>query len=99
MRKLLKVYSPFSLFSFVLFAWVQFCPSVESPPPPATRSKKARKRTGVESDDIEEPVAVPTETSGTDDELREAFKGVEQEKGQEEKEDVPLKEKDKEPKE
>ncbi|CAL2256414.1 unnamed protein product [Prunus armeniaca] len=74
-------------------------PSVESSPPPATRSKRPRKRTRVEFDEIEEPAAVPTETSGTDDELRGAFEAIEQEKGQEEEEDVPLKEKDKEPEE
>ncbi|CAL8085748.1 unnamed protein product [Prunus armeniaca] len=54
--------------------------SAESPPPP-TRSKKLRKRTGVEFDEIEKPVAVPTETSG--------------EKAQEKEKDVPTKEKEK----
>ncbi|CAL2277260.1 unnamed protein product [Prunus armeniaca] len=53
--------------------------SVESPPPP-TRSKRLRKKTGVEPDESKEPVAIPTETSGIDDELREAFEAVEQEK-------------------
>ncbi|CAL9029401.1 unnamed protein product [Prunus brigantina] len=68
--------------------------SAESPPPPPTRSKRLRKRTGVESDETEEPAAVPTETSGTDvDELREAFEVVEQEKENEREEegDVPSK--------
>ncbi|CAL8167611.1 unnamed protein product [Prunus armeniaca] len=80
-------------------SFIQPKPSAESPPPPTTRSKRPKKRIGVESDEIEEPVAVPIETSGTDDKLREAFEAVEQEKGQEEEEDVPLKEKDKEPEE
>ncbi|CAL8089566.1 unnamed protein product [Prunus armeniaca] len=72
--------------------------SVESPPPPPpNRSKRLRKRTRVESDETEEPAAVPTETSGTDDELREAFEAVEQEKEKEkEGEEVPVKEKEKE---
>ncbi|CAL8168782.1 unnamed protein product [Prunus armeniaca] len=42
-----------------------------------------RKRTEVESDEIEEPAVVPTKTSGIDDELREAFEAVEQEKEKE----------------
>ncbi|CAL2265900.1 unnamed protein product [Prunus armeniaca] len=55
--------------------------------------KKLRKRIEVESDEIEEPAAVPTETSRIDDKLREAFEAVEQEKEKErEKEgDVPSK--------
>ncbi|CAL2271478.1 unnamed protein product [Prunus armeniaca] len=64
----------------------------ESPPPPSTRSKKLRKRTGVESDEIEEPAVVLTETSRIDDELREAFETVEQEKEKErekEGEEIP----------
>ncbi|CAL2256812.1 unnamed protein product [Prunus armeniaca] len=63
----------------------------ETAPPPASAAQL--ERTGVESDELEEPAAVPTETSGTDDELREAFEAVEQEKEKErEKEgDVPSK--------
>ncbi|CAL8174737.1 unnamed protein product [Prunus armeniaca] len=51
----------------------------KSPPPP-TRSKRLRKRAVAEYEVIEEPIAVPTETSGTDEELREAFEAVKQEK-------------------
>ncbi|CAL2276294.1 unnamed protein product [Prunus armeniaca] len=59
-----------------------------SPPLPLTKSKRLRKRTRVESDETKKPAVVPTETSGTDDELREAFKAVEQEKKLEEPEEV-----------
>ncbi|CAL9001659.1 unnamed protein product [Prunus brigantina] len=51
---------------------VQLEPTAESPPPP-TRSKRLRKRTVVEYVATEDTSAVPTATSGTDDELREAF--------------------------
>ncbi|CAL2277221.1 unnamed protein product [Prunus armeniaca] len=51
----------------------------KSPPPP-TRSKRLRKTAVAEYEVIEEPIAVPTETSGTDEELREAFEAVKQEK-------------------
>lgn len=56
--------------------------AAESPPPPLTRSKRPRKRSEIESDETEELAADPTEASGTDDELREAFEAVEQEKQQ-----------------
>lgn len=39
-----------------------------------------RKRVVSESEGAEEPTAVPTETTETDEELREAFEAVEQEK-------------------
>ncbi|CAL9001805.1 unnamed protein product, partial [Prunus brigantina] len=55
---------------------VQLEPTAESPPPP-TRSKRLRKRTVVEYVATEDTSAVPTATSGTDDELREAFEEVE----------------------
>ncbi|CAL9012125.1 unnamed protein product, partial [Prunus brigantina] len=61
---------------------------VESPPPPPTKSKRLRKRTVVECVATEEPAAAPTNTSGTDEELREAFEAVEQERELEE-EDGP----------
>ncbi|CAL2239135.1 unnamed protein product [Prunus armeniaca] len=63
--------------------------SVESPPPPPTRSKRLRKRAVAESEEIEEPAVVPTETSGTDEELREASEAV----GQEKKIDVSTRDK------
>lgn len=44
----------------------------------------------------EKPAAAPTTTSGTDEELREAFEAVEQENEQEKKGDAPTKEKEKE---
>ncbi|CAL2229233.1 unnamed protein product [Prunus armeniaca] len=69
--------------------------SAESPPPPSTKSKRLRKRTVVEYVATEEPATAPTTTSGTDEELREAFEAVEQEKEPEEG-DVFLKEKNKE---
>ncbi|CAL9019676.1 unnamed protein product [Prunus brigantina] len=58
---------------------VQLEPTAESPPPP-TRSKRLRKRTVVEYVATEDTSAVPTATSGTDDELREAFEEVEKDK-------------------
>ncbi|CAL8087066.1 unnamed protein product [Prunus armeniaca] len=69
--------------------------SAESPPPPSTKSKRLRKRTVVEYVATEEPATAPTTTSGTDEELRESFEAVEQEKEPEEG-DVFLKEKNKE---
>ncbi|CAL8999872.1 unnamed protein product, partial [Prunus brigantina] len=63
-----------------------FCVA-ESPPPP-TRSKRLRKRTVVEYVATEDTSAVPTATSGTDDELREAFEEVEKDKVLEELERV-----------
>ncbi|VVA40972.1 PREDICTED: LOC109946780, partial [Prunus dulcis] len=51
----------------------------ESYPPPLTRSKRLRKRTVVENV-ATESAAAPTTTSGTAEELREAFEVVEQEK-------------------
>ncbi|CAL2247355.1 unnamed protein product [Prunus armeniaca] len=59
---------------------VQSKTSIESPPPPPTRSKRLRKRTVVEYLATEEPTAAPTITSGTDEELREAFEAIKQEK-------------------
>ncbi|CAL9019083.1 unnamed protein product [Prunus brigantina] len=71
--------------------------SAESRPPPPTKAKRLRKRAEVEYVATEETAAAPTTTSGTDEELREAFDAVEQEKEQEEEEDdVDLKEKNKE---
>lgn len=88
-----------NLFCFALFLTsIPLFYAAKSPPPP-TRSKRLRKRTGVESDETEEPAVVPTETFETDNELREAFEAVEHEKGQQEEEDVPLKKKGKEPEE
>ncbi|CAL9005432.1 unnamed protein product [Prunus brigantina] len=66
---------------------VQLEPTAESPPPP-TRSKRLRKRTVVEYVATEDTSAVPTATSGTDDELREAFEEVEKDKVLEELERV-----------
>ncbi|CAL8117093.1 unnamed protein product [Prunus armeniaca] len=54
--------------------------SAESPHPPPTRSKRLRKIAMAESEEIEELAAVPTETSRTDEELREAFEAVGQKK-------------------
>ncbi|CAL8168692.1 unnamed protein product [Prunus armeniaca] len=62
--------------------------SVESPPPPPTKSKRLRKRTEVEYVTTEEPAAVPITTSGIDEEIRETFEAVEQEKELEELEEV-----------
>ncbi|CAL9010826.1 unnamed protein product, partial [Prunus brigantina] len=59
---------------------VQSETSVESPPSPPTKSKRLRKKAVVEYVATEEPAAAPTTTSGTDEELREAFEAVEQEK-------------------
>ncbi|CAL2238242.1 unnamed protein product [Prunus armeniaca] len=54
------------------------------PPPPSTKSKRLRKRIVVEYVAMEEPRAAPTNTSGTDEELREAFEAVGKEKELEE---------------
>ncbi|CAL8175156.1 unnamed protein product [Prunus armeniaca] len=62
----------------------------ESPPPPLTKSKGLRKRIEVECVATEEPAGVPTTTSGTDEELGEAFEEVEQEKELEELEEEEI---------
>ncbi|CAL9025006.1 unnamed protein product [Prunus brigantina] len=62
--------------------------SAGSPSPPPTKSKRLRKMTVVEYVAIEGTAAAPTSTSGTDDELREAFEAVEQEKELEALEEV-----------
>ncbi|CAL9019047.1 unnamed protein product [Prunus brigantina] len=54
--------------------------SAGSPSPPPTKSKRLRKRTVEEYVAPEATAAVPTTTSSTDEELREAFEAVEQEK-------------------
>ncbi|CAL8117907.1 unnamed protein product [Prunus armeniaca] len=59
-----------------------------SPFPPPTKSKRLRKKTVEEYVAPEGTRAVPTTTSGTDDNLREAFEAVEQEKELEELEEV-----------
>ncbi|CAL8119927.1 unnamed protein product [Prunus armeniaca] len=59
-----------------------------SPSPPPTKSKRLRKRIVEEYVAPEGTGAVPTTTSGTDDELREAFEAVEQEKEPEDLEEV-----------
>ncbi|CAL2254919.1 unnamed protein product [Prunus armeniaca] len=66
----------------------------ESPPPPPTKSKRLRKRTVVQYVATEGPTTALAASSGTDEELREAFEAAEQEKEQDEG-DVPLKEKSK----
>ncbi|CAL9006237.1 unnamed protein product, partial [Prunus brigantina] len=70
--------------------------SAESRPLASTRSKRLRKKTEVEYVATEKPAAAPTTTSGTDEELREAFEAVEQENEQEKKGDAPTKEKENE---
>ncbi|CAL2270529.1 unnamed protein product [Prunus armeniaca] len=62
--------------------------SAESPSPTPTKSKRLRKRTEVEYVATEGTAADTTTTSGTDEELREAFEAVEQEKELEELEEV-----------
>ncbi|CAL2271624.1 unnamed protein product [Prunus armeniaca] len=59
-----------------------------SPSPPLTKSKRLRKKIVEEYVAPEGTRAVPTTTSGTDDNLREAFEAVEQEKELEELEEV-----------
>ncbi|CAL9018541.1 unnamed protein product [Prunus brigantina] len=62
--------------------------SAGSPFPPPTKSKRLRKKTVEEYVALGATAAVPTTTSGTDDELREAFEAVEQEKELEALEEV-----------
>ncbi|CAL8133890.1 unnamed protein product [Prunus armeniaca] len=64
--------------------------SAKSPPPPPIRSKRLRKRTVVKYVAMKETAAAPTTTSRIDEELREAFEAVEQEKELEE-EQIPAK--------
>lgn len=84
----------FQLFSLDLFCFLfsnlflLFCPA-GSPSPPPTKLKKLKKRGEVEYFAAEEAAAIPAATSGTDDELREAFEEVEQEKELQELEEVP----------
>ncbi|CAL2230240.1 unnamed protein product [Prunus armeniaca] len=63
-------------------------PATSSPSPPPSKSKRLRKRTVVEYVATEEIAAAPNATSDTDEELREAFEAVEQEKELEELEQV-----------
>ena len=67
-----------------------FCPA-GSPSPPPTKLKKLKKKGEVEYFAAEEAAAIPVSPSGTDDELREAFEEVEQEKELQELEEVPQK--------
>ncbi|CAL9011168.1 unnamed protein product, partial [Prunus brigantina] len=46
-------------------AQAQDSASTPPPPPPPTRSKRLRKKAVAQSEEIEEPTTVPTETSGT----------------------------------
>ena len=69
-----------SFLSYVLIVFIACFFAVESPPPPPAKSKRLRKRTVVEYVATLEPAIVPTTTSPTDEELREAFEAVEQEK-------------------
>ncbi|BBG93315.1 hypothetical protein Prudu_001289 [Prunus dulcis] len=62
-----------------------------SPSPPPTKLKKLRKKGEVEYFAAEEAAAIPVSPSGTDDELREAFEEVEQEKELQELEEVSQK--------
>lgn len=64
-------------------AYCLFIAAKSSSPRP-TKSKRIRKRTVVEYVATEGTRAAPTTTSGTDEELREAFEAVEQGKGLEE---------------
>ncbi|CAL2267318.1 unnamed protein product [Prunus armeniaca] len=61
---------------------------VGGPSPPLTKSKRLRKKIAEEYVAPEGTGAVPTTTSGTDDDLREAFEAVEQERELEELEKV-----------
>lgn len=63
---------------------------------PPSKAKKLRKKAVNKPEEREEPVAAPTETIKTDEELQDAFEAVEQEKGQQEGEEDVLKKKDKE---
>ncbi|CAL9005348.1 unnamed protein product, partial [Prunus brigantina] len=49
-------------------------------PPPLTKAKRLRKKVVSESEEVGKPVAAPTTTTETDEELREAFDVVEREK-------------------
>ncbi|XP_034198185.1 uncharacterized protein LOC117613720, partial [Prunus dulcis] len=62
-----------------------------SPSPPPTKLKKLKKKGEVEYFAAEEAAAIPVSPSGTDDELREAFEEVEQEKELQELEEVSQK--------
>ncbi|BBN69408.1 autoinhibited Ca2+-ATPase 11 [Prunus dulcis] len=66
-------------------------PSAGSPSPPPTKLKKLKKKGEVEYFAAEEAAAIPVSPSGTDDELREAFEEVEQEKELQELEEVSQK--------
>ncbi|CAL8123394.1 unnamed protein product [Prunus armeniaca] len=61
---------------------------IGGPSPPLTKSKRLRKKIAEEYVAPEGTGAVPTTTSGTDDDLREAFEAVEQERELEELEKV-----------
>ena len=76
-----------SFLSYVLIVFIACFFAVESPHPPPAKSKRLRKRTVVQYVAIEEPAIVPTITSGTYEELREAFEAVEQEKERGEEEE------------
>ncbi|CAL8153043.1 unnamed protein product [Prunus armeniaca] len=75
--------------TFAQHSVAQPATSAESPSPPPTKSKRLRKRTVVEYVATKGTVVAPTSTSGTDEELRKAFKAVEQEKELEELEEGP----------
>ncbi|BBG93335.1 autoinhibited Ca2+-ATPase 11 [Prunus dulcis] len=62
-----------------------------SPSPPPTKLKKLKKKGEVEYFAAEEAATIPVSPSGTDDELREAFEEVEQEKELQELEEVSQK--------
>ncbi|BBH04063.1 hypothetical protein Prudu_015105 [Prunus dulcis] len=62
-----------------------------SPSPPPTKLKKLKKKSEVEYVAVEEAAAIQVSPSGTDDELREAFEEVEQEKELQELEEVSQK--------
>ena len=89
-------FGTFQLFFLDLFCFLfsnlllLFCPA-GSPSPPPTKLKKLKKKGEVEYFAAEEAAAIPVSPSGTDDELREAFEEVEQEKELQELEEVPQK--------
>ncbi|CAL8169755.1 unnamed protein product [Prunus armeniaca] len=66
----------------------QLVTPARSPSPPPIKSKRLRKRIVEEYVALEGTGAVPTTTSDTDEELREAFEAVDQEKELEELEEV-----------
>ncbi|CAL8167803.1 unnamed protein product [Prunus armeniaca] len=76
-----------SCLAYVLMAYSLFIVA-ESPSPTPTKSKRLRKRTEVEYVATDGTAADTTTTSGTDEELREAFEAVEQEMELEELEEV-----------